>query len=61
MDRPVGELLRKIASSADWAMITKPAGKSASRPEFEKAWKRLAELREPQLATTPATSAPEVS
>ncbi|HEX3658324.1 MAG TPA: hypothetical protein VHV55_21220 [Pirellulales bacterium] len=58
MDRPVGELLRKIASSADWAMITKPEGKSASRPEFEKAWKALAELREQQLAATPAASAP---
>ncbi|HEY5313106.1 MAG TPA: hypothetical protein VIK18_11330 [Pirellulales bacterium] len=58
MDRPVGELLRKIASSADWAMISKSAGKSASRPEFEKAWKQLAELRQQQLAATPAAASP---
>jgi hypothetical protein len=56
MDRPVGELLRKITSAADWAMISKPAGKTASRPEFEKAWKSLAKLREQSLAATPAAS-----
>jgi hypothetical protein len=52
MDRPIGELLRDIASAADWALITKTGDKSISRPEFEKAWKNLAELRAKHLATT---------
>lgn len=56
LDRPVGELLRQIASAADWAMITRPAGTTASRSEFEKAWKRLAELRQQELAATPTSA-----
>jgi hypothetical protein len=55
-DRPVGELLRNIATAADWAMITKE-GKNASRADFERAWKSLAELRTKRLAhVAPATS-----
>jgi hypothetical protein len=57
MDLPVGVLLRQITSAADWAMITRPTGKTASRPEFEQAWKSLAKLREQQLAATPAAAA----
>jgi hypothetical protein len=52
MDRSIGELLRDIASAADWALITKTGDKSISRPEFEKAWKNLAELRAKHMAMT---------
>lgn len=53
MDRPMGELLREIASASDWAMITKAPGTTAGRAEFQKAWKHLAELREQRLASVP--------
>jgi hypothetical protein len=52
MDRSIGELLREIASAADWALITKTGDKCISRPEFEKAWKNLAELRVKHLTMT---------
>ncbi len=55
MDLSIGVLLRDIASSADWALITKTGDKCISRPEFEKAWKNLAELRAKHVATTPST------
>jgi hypothetical protein len=53
MDRSIGMLLREIASSADWALITKTGDKSISRPEFEKAWKNLAEFRAKHLTMSP--------
>jgi hypothetical protein len=55
MDRSIGELLREIASAADWALITKTGDKCVGKPEFETAWKKLAEFRAQHLTMSPAT------
>lgn len=57
MERPVGELLREIASASDWVLITKEAGKPVGRADFDNAWKRLAELRgQPRTVAVPGAT-----
>lgn len=45
LDRQVGDLVRLIATAADWALITKSGAESITRADFEKAWKELTDLR----------------
>ncbi|HWA98982.1 MAG TPA: hypothetical protein VG713_10840 [Pirellulales bacterium] len=55
MDRATGELIRQVASAADWAAVKKQGNSSLTLNEFKAAWAELAQLRAKRLTmATPA-------
>jgi hypothetical protein len=51
LERPVGELLRKVVTAGDWALITKAGSASAKRADFERSWKELDQFRQKHQTT----------
>ncbi|HEX3871762.1 MAG TPA: hypothetical protein VHV77_15065 [Pirellulales bacterium] len=52
MDRSTGEVIRQIASAADWATVKKARGKSLGLDEFKAAWSELGTIRANRLTMT---------
>ncbi len=52
MDRPTAELIRYVATAADWATVKKSGTQSIGLDEFKTSWSELADLRAKRLTMT---------
>jgi hypothetical protein len=55
-DSRVAELIRAVADTADWALITKPEKKLLKGSDFARAWQELEKIEGPKTAHRPAAA-----
>ena len=52
-DVRVGELIRSVANTADWALISKSEQKLLKGSDFARAWQELEKIESPKTASKP--------